>query len=300
MKKEISVLVPVYNKSCTKLIKSLSEQLRKIKNIEYEILIADDGSTNSSITNNNKLKINGIEHCKYIIRKENVGRAAIRNFLGQTAKYRWLLFLDCDVDIDEPHFIETYLKTSSEFKVVYGGVKICIGKQDITGNLRYSYEKRYELKHTATKRSKKPYQAFRTTNFLIEKNIFNKILFDSKITTYGYEDVMFGKELYNHKIKILHIDNGVKYIEYDDNLTFIRKIEESLYTLDTMKETLRNYSGILHIYNILTILHLRKICQTIFKINKNKWRNNLLSANPSLFIFNLYRIGYFISIHKHP
>jgi hypothetical protein len=35
-----------------------------------------------------------------------------------------------------------------------------------------------------------------------------------------------------------------------------------------------------------------------FKIVKNSFTKNLLSKNPSLFIFDLYRLGYFCQINS--
>lgn len=298
MKREISVLIPVFNKTCCGLIAELALQLSTVDNLNYEILIIDDGSTDKAIVSENAFKLNQIEHCRYIIQEENKGRAATRNLLGQLARYQWLLFLDSGVYIDNPHFIQSYLDISSDYKVIYGGIKNCT--QYINGNLRYIYEKKYEQKHAASKRSRRQYQAFRTTNFMIEKSIFCNILFDKTIKTYGYEDVLFGKNLHDNNVEILHIDNGVRYIEYDNNATFIKKTEESLHTLHSMKDRLKGYSGIISIDILLTRLGLKHICQSIFDKKQDKWRDNLLSDNPSLIIFNLYRIGYFISIEKCP
>lgn len=298
MKKELSVLIPVYNKKCGMLINELSRQLSSIDNLKYEILIIDDGSTDRSIIDENTIELNKVEHCKYIVQEENRGRAATRNLLGKHAQNQWLLFLDSGVVIDNLHFIKSYLNTEPEYEVVYGGIKT--NEKNVAGNLRYLYERKYELKHSALQRSQRPYQAFRTTNFMIRKDVFCRILLNQKITTYGYEDVLFGKSLYDNNVKILHIDNAVRYMEYDNNVTFMRKTEEALHTLYSLKDSLRDYSRIIRINDLLTSLHLKNLFWSIFNYKRNEWRDNLTSDNPSLFLFNLYRIGYFISISKHP
>ena len=78
-KQELSVLIPTYNHVCVPLVKQLA-QLLQISAVSYEIIVADDGSTDVETVAENKT-INDLPHCRYIIRQANVGRAAIRNFL---------------------------------------------------------------------------------------------------------------------------------------------------------------------------------------------------------------------------
>jgi hypothetical protein len=52
------------------------------------------------------------------------------------------------------------------------------------------------------------------------------------------------------------------------------------------------------IYMNLKRLHLVKAVAFGFKIVKNSFTKNLLSKNPSLFIFDLYRLGYFCQINS--
>ena len=78
-KQELSVLIPTYNHVCVPLVKQLLPLL-EAATIDYEILIADDGSTDTDTIKDNQT-INTLPHCRYIVRKENVGRATIRNFL---------------------------------------------------------------------------------------------------------------------------------------------------------------------------------------------------------------------------
>ena len=77
----LSILIPTYNNVCLELVRDLQAQasiLSSTNDLEYEILVADDGSTDKNAIEKNR-KINELNNCRYIERKENIGRAAIRN-----------------------------------------------------------------------------------------------------------------------------------------------------------------------------------------------------------------------------
>ena len=98
----LSILIPTYNFDVRKLIFDLHEQAEKEK-IEFEIIIADDASDNA-FRNINK-ETETLHNVKYIQLNENSGRSKIRNFLAKQAKYNNLLFIDCDMIIENSNFI---------------------------------------------------------------------------------------------------------------------------------------------------------------------------------------------------
>ena len=107
----LSILIPTYNNVCLELVRNLQAQasiLSSENDFEYEIIVADDGSTDKNTIEKN-CEINELDNCRYIERKENIGRAAIRNFLAKEAKYLWLLFLDSDLKLDNSDFIRNYM-----------------------------------------------------------------------------------------------------------------------------------------------------------------------------------------------
>lgn len=65
----LSILIPTYNNVCLELVKSLQAQAALLSDFEYEILVADDGSTDLSTITGNR-KINEIENCYYIEREK--------------------------------------------------------------------------------------------------------------------------------------------------------------------------------------------------------------------------------------
>ena len=111
-KKELSILIPNYNNVCVELVAVLQQQAEAL-GIDYEILVADDASPQKDTIPLNQ-PINELPHCRYIIKETNTGSAATRNYLGEQSQYHWLLFLDCDINIPDDHFLERYMSDTHE------------------------------------------------------------------------------------------------------------------------------------------------------------------------------------------
>ena len=164
----LSVLIPVYNYNCLSLVEQLHRQLEQTA-IPYEIIVGDDGSTDSTTIQANQ-PINELSHCHYIVRTENKGRAVIRNFLAQTAQYDFLLLIDSDMTVISETFIQNYLAADCQ-TVVDGGIIVCGDPDDLKGNLRYLYEKAEEPHHTVSERQRSPHQHIHTANLLIRRDL---------------------------------------------------------------------------------------------------------------------------------
>ena len=286
MKKELSVLIPTYNSNCSDLVFSVHGMLKQM-NIPYEIIVADDGSTDEESVNSNR-SIEKLENVKYIIRKENVGRACIRNFLAQQAKYKWLLFLDADVTIDRSRFIQKYLE--QDFDVILGGIIVVKRVKKLENNLRYIVESKYMESSTTAKRLRKQAKEFHTANFLVRKDIILKVPFNENFKHYGYEDVLFGKELNANGYHIHHINNPVTLIDFEENERFVEKTEESLRTLHEFKNELKGYSA------LLKYAWLKPVLKPLYHIIGKPIRNNLAGNNPKVSLFNIYKLLYYCNL----
>ena len=258
--KTLSILIPIYNSVCVNQVKELSAQAQKL-NVDYEIIVADDASPLKDATQGNEV-INDMPNCQYIIKPTNTGSAATRNFLAAKSRYPWLLFIDCDVEISTPSFLYTYLLyIDKDYDVINGGIAVADNPL-MNSNLRYIYEKRAEADHTAARRQKQRYQEFRSTNFMIRRDVFLQNPFDERFTKSGYEDVLFGKHLKLNGISILHIDNPVTMTEFETNPDYVLKTERNLRTLYQFRSDLRGYSRLLtlvsgiHISAILWLMRL--------------------------------------------
>lgn len=291
MKKELSVLIPTYNCFCGDLVHSLHHILemetKKTEGFRYEIIVADDGSTDKEIIQKN-IDIKDLSHVNYIIREKNVGRACIRNFLAQQSKYEWLLFLDGDIMVERTRFIEKYLDT--DFHVIVGGLQVYDRNRSMENNLRFLYELRYQYYHSASKRQEEPYKEFHTVNFLVQRDIILQHPFDEQFKHYGYEDVLFGKRLQEAGIRIHHISNPVMMTEFDDNETFVNKTEESLRTLHEFRKELKGYS------TLLKYEWMKPLMKPLYYVVGKPIRWNLKGNNPRLSLFNIYKLLYYCSL----
>lgn len=289
-KMTISVLIPTFNDACFTLAKTLREQLSMLS-VDWEIIVADDCSTDDSVREENA-RIGDLSGCRVEWRKENVGRAAIRNYLAQIAKGDWLLFIDSDMVINRANFVRNYLQ-SIENKgncVVYGGYEVNGNANELADNLRFIYEKKNAHKHTVEQRMQQPYRDFHTSNFMVSRDIMLRIPFNENFKMYGYEDVLLGKELKEVGIPIHHIDNPVSFEKFESNEDFIRKTEESVQTQIDFQDLLEEYSTLLQTEKKIKRLHLSWVLHLLYKTIGKSLRKQLCSARPNTFCLNIYKL----------
>ena len=289
----------------------------------FEIIFADDGSVDATARQRNAI-IAQLPYCQYIERPKNVGRSAIRNFLAHTAHYSHLIFLDGDVAIKRGNFVQTYLAHRNDADVIIGTLHFsrmqvaCDTAEDIIGhtkrakeetkkttepmlyndNLKYRYEQQFLAKHPVKKRMQQPYASFRTTNFMVRRDLLLAYPFDETFHEYGYEDTLFGKQLKEHGATLIHLDNAATIADYEDNATFVAKTEESLRTLAAHAHQLQGYSTLLHTANKLKCLHLQPLIAFVFELFKGLLHKNLCSNSPSVFLFNVYKLGYYVNLTR--
>lgn len=288
---KLSILIPTFNRDCTQLVRDLLEQLPQ----DAEIIVADDGSTAASVRENNAT-IAKLPQCRFWQAKMNLGRAKIRNLLAEMAKGEWILFIDSDAQVRSKDFIASYLKETDGRQVICGGT----GNFDTCPSpdkaLRYKYEVLAERVKTLKKRRRKPYAQFSTFNFMILRELFMQIRFCNEICDYGHEDTLFGLELKDRKIPVLHIDNKLIHTGLETTPAYLRKIKTSLFTLSRLDESIQRRINISAIALCLKKLHLRGFAVWLFNISSRQLRKNLFSSNPNLILFKIYKLGYFCKI----
>ncbi|WP_083852702.1 glycosyltransferase family 2 protein [Pedobacter arcticus] len=213
----LSICIPHYNFVNPHLFESLFTQCKNAE-IIFEILIVDDASRPISKTYLKSLTKPGF---KIFFLKENIGRAAIRNFLAKQAQYPYLLFLDGDAAIITDHFITRYLDCCGD-RIVSGGRVYDNKVPKPEYFLHYKYGTQVEQLAEAQ---------FQSNNFLVPKSIFSKITFDEEIKGYGYEDVIFGWDAKRLGLELIRINNPVQHIQLKSNHEFISDTEQALLNL---------------------------------------------------------------------
>lgn len=293
----LSILIPTYNYNVLPLVKELHRQATDTP-IAFEIIVLDDASPDDTTIKENQ-KINLISNCSYNILEKNIGRSAIRNLLAKKAYYDWLLFLDADIMPVNGNLISQYLSHLNEGeKVIYGGIRYQGQKPSQNELLRWIYGNDREAL-PAEKRQQDSYLSLLTLNFAIKKSIFNKVSFNETIPNLRHEDTLFSHDLKSAGIKIEHIDNPVYHLGLESSDIFMRKSEEAViglkYLLDNRLLS-NNYIKLSSLYASISRFGMTAFVGFLFKTFQKPLKENLLSDNPSLLIFDLYRLGYLCSL----
>lgn len=285
----ISILIPEYNFDCTGLVEDLHEQCMS-EGIRFEIIVMDDASK-CCIENNRK--ISSLSFCSFLESPENLGRARIRNKLADTAKYDYLLFIDCDAKVSDKSFIKKYIESIGTAHVIVGGVGYSTERPEDCKYLRWLYGLKRESSTARIRENEVPRISF---NFLIEKEVIKKYPFDESFTGYGHEDKMMGYMLKKNGIEITNIDNSLIHTGLDDNKEFISKSLKAVEAYFTNPEFKNEDSvsqiKIFRVFGKIKRLKLDGLLGHLYSISGNMMASNLCSRHPSLRIFDFYRLCY--------
>lgn len=307
---DLSILLPSYNNVCVSLVQVLQRQADALwgkldKPFRYEIIVADDCSTDAACIDANRV-IGDMLHCRYLRIEQNVGRAQIRNVLISESRGDYVLLIDSDLFLCDDNYLYKYATSTAD--VVYGGTRIGgeglamvdneANTENLKGNLRYIYEKKAEPSHRAVFRQLRPNQEISVCNLYARRDIMEAHPFDSRFKAYGYEDVLFGKRLAESGIEVTHIDNPVLINEFEPNSVFVKKTEEAILTLCRFEQDLEGYSNLKTKVTTLGRYIPLSLFRLWHRFMKNKEKRNLTGAKPSLLLFKLYKLGFFLENRK--
>lgn len=307
---DLSILLPSYNNVCVSLVQALQRQADALwgkldKPFRYEIIVADDCSTDAACIDANRV-IGDMLHCRYLRMEQNVGRAQIRNVLISESSGDYVLLIDSDLFLCDDNYLYKYATSTAD--VVYGGTRIGgegfamvdneANTEHLKGNLRYIYEKKAEPSHRAVFRQLRPNQEISVCNLYARRDIMEAHPFDSRFKAYGYEDVLFGKRLAESGIEVTHIDNPVLINEFEPNSVFVKKTEEAILTLCRFEQDLEGYSNLKTKVTTLGRYIPLSLFRLWHRIMKNKEKRNLTGSKPSLLLFKLYKLGFFLENRK--
>lgn len=286
---KISVCIPIYNFDVRELVDDLKKEIKN-QSIDAEIVLIDDASEENFRQINNELQ-NKVE--QFVLLEKNIGRSRIRNLFLNYTKGDFLLFLDCDVKIDDKNFLANYLKEIDQnrgVEVLYGNFKIDPAHSGTLRN-RYSVEKEiFSVERSSD------FALLKTVNFIIKRNVLEKFPFNEVLLNYGYEDFVFAKTLEFSKVKFSAIQNPVIHFDDASNEDFLNKTKTAIDSLCLLLQNSDNEKFIkdIKVYRVAKKIKNIKMKSTflfLYSLLEKKIVMNLLSKNPNLKYFDLYKLG---------
>jgi hypothetical protein len=293
----LSILIPTYNYNVYPLVTELKSQADAL-DIVYEILVQDDASKSFLEENT---EINLLQHCSYTLNHENLGRGNNINLLNNRAQFDYVLIMEADAFPEKRTYLQDLIASiNQDTQVLFGGVTYPNEKPEKDKLLRWKYGNERESV-SLNERLKKPYHFVFTWNLLLKKEILSKYHFPYIVKDYGYEDVVFIKQLKENNIPIQHIENRLVHFNSETSLTFIEKTEKAVATLNQLiisnKLDLKD-TKIGKAYRIIQFWQLDIVIRLLFKRLSKQMIANLTSSNPSLILLDLYKLGYFCLLNQ--
>lgn len=285
----LSVLIPVYNWDIRALVGDLLRQAQDL-DTPFEICALDDASEAQWRTLNRQIADdNGVRYAEL---PENLGRAAIRNRLGQMANYPWLLFIDGDSGVLRADYLQRYLAHLEPGQVCCGGTQYADAPpSDPSLRLRWKYGRAREQR-SAAQRSKDPWAHFSTHHFLVPRALFLDHPFDERLRGYGHEDTLFGQSLGGRGTRILHLDNPLLHLGLEPAVVFLEKTRQSIQNLDLLARQgtpLRTRLG--NTASRMRRTGLAPLFRSLYRVVRRPLQQILLGKNPPLWALDVFKMG---------
>lgn len=296
----LSILIPCYNYDCSELVSALYKQATTLRAREplfdFELILADDASTNKQTIAANVAACTPPE-CRISQREKNVGRAKNRNAAFAESKGEWLLIIDCDAQVVTDDFIERYWNDRHKADVVCG-MLLTPATAPRGHELRHRYELQAERRglRSVENRTRHPFAHFTVFNALLHQPVIGASLFDERCDEYGFEDTLLGFRLQAAGASILHTDNALLHKGINSNKSFLENTEASLRLLHRLNEPLLRKTRVVKATEKARKWYLLPFIRLMFQMTHTLLKKNLLGHSPSLFLFNLYKLGYYANL----
>ncbi len=295
----LSILIPTYNFDCLPLISELATACdacsRQDSAFDYEILVLDDASPNHTLSGHVEAGCSRMPKVRWMSNVHNEGRSRSRATLLTEAQGKWVLMVDDDARLVNPHFITNYWSMRHCADVICGDL-VNPAHCPPGHELRHRYERSAEPRRTASKRNRHPYERFTTFNFMALRSAIAPIGFNPDIREYGYEDVLLGFELQARGVSLLHTDNPLLHTGIDSNAEFLSKTRAAMRTLATLPLSARQRIGASRLSLQLERCRLRYVAALLLRPLLPLLEHQLLSHRPCLFALKLYKLGYFLNL----
>ena len=297
-----SICIPVYNYDVTPLVNDLHQQ-GVLLNVDFEILIVDDASDQTYREKNTTLS--SLNHVKYHQLYQNIGRSKIRNLCASMASFEWIIFMDCDSKCPDDQYLNRYAEqTEKSAQVICGGRTYTDDPLDKYTYLHWYYGVNREVR-SEKQRNKEPFRSFMTNNFMLRKDVFDRIQFNEDLKGYGHEDTLFGIDLSQKQFSLFHIDNPLLHIGLQKDKEFLDKTRQAVFNLVfiykhlNVKKTFESHVRLVSAFEKIRKVGMTGILAFLFASWRSTLETQLKSGNPRLWLLDLYKLGVFCHAYKY-
>lgn len=228
----------IYNLAPEETITRLVRQIVRHRE-DIGIRIWDDGSDPGHRRELQKLK-NTFLNLPFVVWKWgafNVGRAAMRQRILESAEEGWNICLDGDMIPDENFVSEAKIQLTDP-AVIYSGHHYYDPKPPPADFLlHWHYGRQREIQA----RRHHPQRHFTTGIFAYHRSMTERISFDKSLTGYGHEDTIFGWQLEQKAVPVQIIPLNARHAGLEENRRFLRKQEESVRNLVNVLQKYPDY-----------------------------------------------------------
>lgn len=222
---KISVIIPTFNRADA--LKISLEKIMQQKDIDFEVIVVDDGSTDHTEQVVKKimsdLPVGAIDQSRFqYIKQKNSRQAVARNNGIKKATGEIILFGQDDIFM-EPNFLkyhhDSHIKNSNENIVVLGFTTWDL-KIEINDYMKFLENSGWQFGYNKLKPGiidrKDIYKFFYTSNISMKKSFFKKEWFNEDFTCYGWEDVEIGYRLWkNHNMQLFYEPKAIGYHHHE-------------------------------------------------------------------------------------
>lgn len=246
---DLSIIVPIYNTPKEILNKCFNSIQDGIKEIQYELLLIDDGS-NIEIANYCKQYARRNQILVKYIRKENGGVSSARNLGIEKACGKYIMFVDSDDVLISNVITISHLIIDADI-VFYNKVLVTKNKvnnyKEINGESRYINHKELLEKMIRDNAFHSPFSKLYKLSFLKQNYVF----FDTSLIE--GEDAIFNLDILVKKPVVFYIDETL--YKYNYQISTLRKRFQN--------HTTKMFENYMHIY-----VYKKNILKELFSSNQ--------------------------------
>jgi glycosyltransferase involved in cell wall biosynthesis len=209
----VCVIIPTYNRS--QALGICLQHLEKQSWTDFEVIVVDDGSTDSTPQQMEQYLKSGTLRLRYF-RQENSGPAKARNFAVSLTQSPLCLIIGDDI-FAEPDFVKTHLQFHQEnpqpYVAALGLTRWCESRQNVTQFMRWLDESGTQFSyHDLLAGATPSWKHFYTSNLSLKTEVLRKDPFSEVFTKAAVEDLELGYRLeVKHGLKLVFLPEALAH-----------------------------------------------------------------------------------------